>query len=198
VTSKRLIVGALALPLAAAAAAGLLLTHAPPTLTPSEVRQALARRETVYARGWLYPTPGVEWHYALWAQKNPGGDWESKGMLVPGVGAGDAEPTPQVQELCDAIASCWLPRHWRGSLRGRRVERAGLPVWEFQLDPSRHMRDQAKGRTYTWRLLVRPDTKLVQRLEISITQDGAQRLAAWCDYDYDLPLPPGFEQAPAP
>ena len=193
--SKRLMLTALALALAAAAA-GLLLRHARPVLAWSEVMQALAHRETVHGRGWLHPSPGVEWHYALWARRRRNADWESKGMLLPGAGAEQAQPSPQALALCDAIATCWFPTDRKGTAKGRRVERAGLPVWEFEITPSQETRDEGKSPHYRWRLLLDPKTKLVTRLEILAIQGELQTLAGWCDYEYDQPLPPGFEQAP--
>ena len=194
--SKRLLAVVLVIALLGAVAAWALLARARPVMRWSQVLEAVEQRETVHATGWLYPSPGMEWRYSLWARGEPRGEWESKGMLLPGVGAEEADPDAQVQELCDAMATCWLPVHWGGKLTGRRVEWAGLPMWEFEIDPSREMRDGKEGRPYRWRLLVDPETRLVRRLEILVRQEGVQRLAGWCDYEYELPLPPEFEEAP--
>jgi hypothetical protein len=188
--------------LAAAAAVGswVVTGRGRPVVRWVEVLEAARQRETIYGRCWLYPRDGSEWQYALWARREKEGGWATKGLLVPTGAAGGGEPTPELTVLCEAMDYFGeegmvgrLSGRQSGRARAGRLERAGQLMWEVELDTPG---GEAGGGPDGWRLLIDPKAKLVRRLEVFMTEAGTQRLRGWCDYEYDLPLPPGFEEAP--
>jgi len=191
--------------LVAAAAAGswVVVARARPVVRWAEVLEAARQRETINGRGWLYLRDGGEWEYALWARREGDDGWVTKGMLAPTGAAVGGEPTPELAALCEAMDYYGeegivrrLAGHQSGRARARRRERAGQLVWEVQLDTPEGLRGEASGGPDGWRFLIDVKAKLVRRLEVSVTEGGEQRLRGWCDYEYDLPLPAGFEEAP--
>jgi len=208
---RRLLPLALGVAIAAGVLGWALAGRARPVLKWSEVLEAVGQRNTMQGRGWLHLRDGTEWRYGLWARMESGGRVITKGMLVPVSAAAARKPTPELVGLCEAMSYCGeegilrrlaarkggLPAgRQAGRARGRRIAWAGRRAWELRFDTPKELQEEGRRYPDRWRFVIDPETKLVRRVELFVREDGEERLRGWCDYEYDRPLPPGFEEAP--
>lgn len=171
--------------------------------------RAAGRTKTMHGTARIYPKDGGIWEYGLWARVSGPGRCEAKGPVRrvragPGEGPAPVKPDPELVSLCNAMTYCGkdgivtkLAARPGVVVRGRRSESAGRPAWEFHFRTA-DVLPPGEGASYpaAWTLLADLKTELVQVVELYAIEDGDLRLRARCEYEYDRPLPPGFDQAP--
>jgi hypothetical protein len=206
---RSLTLAALALVVVAVVAAiGVLGVGGRPVVRWSEVLDALAQKETLRGQGRVYSADGPDWDYALWGKVGEGGSCTSKGMLrameLPGGRNADG-PGPEVVVLCQAMDYCGengivarLATDRSASGPARREKWRGREVLAAEVDSREVLGTEGAGIPESWRLLLDPATHLLLGMELYVTRGGERMVGATCEYEYDVPLPPGFEDAQGP
>ena len=192
---------------ATAATAGIvlvLLVWPRPALRWAQVLEAVGERDTVYGRGHLYLPDGTEWDYALWARIEGPGRSVTRGMIRPAnerAAARDVAPQ-ELTPLCNAMDVCGengivarLAAVGRVDA-ARRTEWGGKPILVAEVNAQQALGVRGDGEPDWWRLFVDGQTKRVLGVELFAAEGEGRLLRGTCEYDYDLPLPPGFEEAP--
>jgi len=193
---------------AVAVAALVVVGRARPAVKWSAVLEAAGGRETMHGRGRVYLKDGTEWDYALWAKIEGAGRFITKGMarpvsLRPGEEELSSEPPPELPMLCDAMNCCGeggiverLSGAGGGRARARRCEWGGRAALMVEVETRKALGESGEGYPDGWCFYLDPDAKLVRGMELFMVEEGELRLRGRCAYEYDLPLPPGFEEAP--
>ena len=192
---------------ATAAAAGVvlvLLVWPRPAVRWAQVLEAVGERDTVYGRGHVYLPDGTEWDYVLWASIEGPGRCVQKGIVRPAnQRAALLEGIPaHLPPLCAAMDPCGeggIVARLAAAGRAGRAEReewGGRSVLAAEVKTAEVMGGTTKGAPDWCRLLVDPDAKLLLGVELFAAEGEDRVLWGGCEYHYDLPLPPGFEEAP--
>jgi hypothetical protein len=156
------------------------------------VKAALMARETVHGQG-RYFGDGTEWDFAIWGAVRPDGRYVSKGMMVLAGAVAEEDPSPEVLRISSAMDYCGQEGLVTELLRdGGERARARTGQW----GGDRVLLAEVDKPGEVWVVALEPETKLVLGMEMFVVEQGGRRLCGRCEYEYDRPLPPGFEQAP--
>ena len=168
--------------------------------------EAAEQRTTIHGMARFYLEDGSEWAYTLWVRVEEAGPGTDEGLLgLLKVGGRRAEemrgPDPELVALCKAVN---YYGH-EGILRRLAAARGSAPAKRVALDEGSALvveltGQEAFGRQGTpphlWHLYLDPDTLLVRKLEVFADDAGVRLRRAVCEYEYDAPLPPGFDEGP--
>ncbi len=204
--NRPLALALLGLVVAAAAAAVLLTLWRRPVVRWQAVLDAAARKRTVHGKGRVYVRDGPEWEYALWGTIGPDGRCASKGMLRQ-VGLSPkgeaAAPQPEVLMLCQAMDYCGeggivvrLASDAADGVRARRERWGGREVLAVDVESPEGPGAEEAGGPDGWRLFLDPETMLLLVMDLYVVEEGRRTVTGMCEYEYDVPLPPGFDEAP--
>jgi hypothetical protein len=159
----------------------------------ASVKAALMAQETIHGQGRVYASDGLEWEFAIWGIVKPDSAYASKGMIIPANPVTEAGPSPEVIRISNAMDYCGPEGLVTELLReGGRLGRARQGAWG-----GRQVLLAEVGRPgEVWVMAIDPESKLPIGLEMFVLEEGGRRLRGRCEYEYDRPLPAGFEQAP--
>lgn len=161
-----------------------------------EVLAAARQRGTVHGRGLVYGADGAAWEYAVWGRF--GKQFESRAMLSPRGEVGD--PGASVLARCrvlecygeDGAVSRLAER--AGPSPAEDAEWGGRPALITRLKGSEVGMAPVEGIEGFCRVILDPESQLVRAVELFGGTDGRDELLGRCEYEYDLGLPPGFEE----
>ena len=195
---------AIALAVSAAAAALLFVVRPKTEVEWSEVLEAVGECDTMHGRGRVCLRDGTEWDYALWARIEGPGRSVTRGMVRPAnerAAARDDAPE-ELAPLCNAMDVCGengivarLAAVGRVDA-ARRTEWGGKPILVAEVNTQQALGVRGEVEPDWRRLFVDRHTKRVVGLELFTAAGEGRLLRGTCEYGYDLPLPPGFEEAP--
>jgi len=195
---------AVALAVSAAVAALLFVVRPKFEVEWSEVLEAVGGCDTMHGHGRVCLRDGTEWDYALWARIKGPGRAVTRGMVKPAnerAAARDDAPE-ELAHLCNAMDVCGengivarLAAVGRVDA-ARRTEWGGEPILVAEVNTQQALGVRGEVEPDWWRLFVDRQTKRVVGVELFTAAGEGRLLSGTCEYDYDLPLPPGFEEAP--
>ncbi len=159
----------------------------------ASVKTALTAQETIHGQGRIYAGDSQEWEFAIWGIVKSGGEYVSKGMIIPANPATESGPSPEILRISNTMDYCGPEGLVTELLReGGRQGRARPGAWGGQ----RVLLAEVGRPGEVWVMAIDPGNKLPLGLEMFVLEEGGRRLRGRCEYEYDRPLPAGFEQAP--